>query len=204
MLARTHPGLLRPPFPAHGQEILALTLQRLLEEDHGDLREATTHWPRLELRRVDVTLRARQQRRLTPVPMRFSVLVRPASAQEAKLPRGEPLQGTVEIFLPRLGLRERIDDVADLEVWVEEFVRYEFFMAPLSRLRAAAYEGTESVETLTVSWRPSREDPAEEAKGEREDPDDLRSRFPPMPDGLGEACRALHQEAAIGLLDRAF
>jgi ATP-dependent Clp protease ATP-binding subunit ClpC len=200
----------RPELTAFGTDAsaaradLALTLQRLLEEDHGDLREATTHWPRLELRRVDVTLRARQQRRLTPVPMRFSVLVRPASAQGAKIPRGEPLQGAVEIFLPRLGLRQRIDDVADLEVWVEEFVRHEFFMAPLSRLRAAAYEGTESVETLTVSWRPSREDPAEEARAEREDPDDLRSRFPPMPDGLDEACRALHQEAAMGLLDRAF
>jgi ATP-dependent Clp protease ATP-binding subunit ClpC len=199
-----------PELSAFGPDVgsaradLARALEGLLEQDHGDLRGMTGHWPRMELRRVDVTVRARQQRRFIQVPMRFSVLVKPVGSKAP--PRGEPLTGAVEVLLPRLGMRQVIDDVSELEVWVEEYVRHEFYLAPLERLREAAYEGVESLETMTVGWRGQRE-PAAEEKEKRAaggDPRDLRSRFPPLPDGLDEASRALHLEASIGLLDRAF
>jgi len=202
----------RPELTAFGADVgaaradLATALQRLMASDHEGLTLATTHWPRMELRRVDVTLRARQHRKLLPVPMRFSVLVRPTATTPGEKPaRGEPLKGAVEVFIPRIGLRQHIDNVADLDVWVEEYVRHEFFMAPLSRLRAAAYDGVESLETMIVPWRPARDrPPTADELAKKEDPDDLRKRFPPMPDGLDEACRALHQEATLDLLERAF
>ncbi|RYE94472.1 MAG: AAA family ATPase, partial [Myxococcales bacterium] len=201
----------RPELTAFGAEVgsarsdLAVTLQRLLETDHEGLTRAETHWPRMELRRLDVTLRARQHRRLLPVPMRLSVLVRPTSARSERPAKGEPMRGPVEIFLPRLGLRHQIDDVADLESWVEELVRNAFFMAPLDRLREAAYAGVESLEEMVVPWRPARAPSADEGEaGRLDDRDDLRRRFPPMPDGLDEACRALHQEATLGPGERAF
>jgi ATP-dependent Clp protease ATP-binding subunit ClpC len=212
----------KPHLAAFGEDVglaradLSVALQRLLELDHESLPLATTHWPRMELRRIDVLLRARQHRRLLPVPMRFSVLVRPTSAASERPARGEPLRGPVEAFIPRIGLRQQIDEVADLEIWIEEFVRNEFFMAPLERLRAAAYEGVESLEVMTVPWRPVKDGKdgknGKDGNGTRGrggsdrggDPEDLRRRFPPLPEGLDEASRALHQEAALGLLERAF
>ncbi|HEU4410338.1 MAG TPA: AAA family ATPase, partial [Polyangiaceae bacterium] len=204
----------RPELTAFGEDVaaaradLAAALRALLERDHKGLTTDATHWPRMELRRVDVTLRAQQHGRLLPVPMRFSVLVRPTSAGRDKPEKGKPLEGPVEIFIPRIGLRRSVEEAKDLEVWVEELVRQHLFMAPLDRLRAAAYEGTESLETMTVAYKAAKADPDEGEKKARaareDDPDDLRRRFPPLPDGLDEASRALHQEAALGLLDRAF
>ncbi|MCU0687863.1 MAG: AAA family ATPase [Polyangiaceae bacterium] len=203
----------QPHLTAFGETVgqarsdLASTLGRLLEQDHDDLAQATTHWQRMELRRVDVTLRAKQHRRLLPVPMRFSVLVHPTGPVRERPGKGTPITGPIEIFLPRIGLRQSIDEARDLEVWVEELVRKEFFMAPLERLRSAAYEGTESLEAMVVTYRPAkgaRSSTPDDEPGRRDAIDDRRRRFPPLPEGLEEACRALHHEAALGALERAF
>lgn len=199
----------RPELTAFGASVqeartdLSVTLQRFLSLDKEGLRDAQTYWHRMELRRVDVTLRARQQRRFVLVPMRFSVLVRPLSSKD-KIRKGEPLSGAVEVFLPRLELRESLDDIADLDLWIEELVRHHFYLAPLEKLRAAAYDGIESLETLFVPWRAAKEVEDKSNLLNTEEDNDLRSRFPPLPDGLDEACRALHQEAQMGLLDRAY
>lgn len=48
----------RPELTAFGEDIsaarrdLSLALQRLLERDHDSLRDATTHWPRLDRKSV--------------------------------------------------------------------------------------------------------------------------------------------------------
>ncbi len=204
----------RPELTAFGEDVgrargdLSAALRGLLERGHQNLAYATTHWPGMELRRVDVTLRAPQNRRLLPVPMRFSVLVRPADKGRERPAKGKPLEGPVELFVPRLGLRHSIQEARDLELWVEEFVRQELFMAPLDRLRAASYEGVESLEVLAVSFRAPKaaaDEPGDdEPRDDDGEPDDLRRRFPPLPEGLAEASRALHQEAALGTLERAF
>ncbi|MBI5513004.1 MAG: ATP-dependent Clp protease ATP-binding subunit [Deltaproteobacteria bacterium] len=183
---------------------LSLALERLLARDDQGLTRETTFWPGLELRRVDLVLRAKQHRRLLPVPMRFTVLLRP-TGPEAKRPKGEALTGPVLVTVPRLGLEQHLEELADLDAFLEEHLRHALFMCAFSRLRDVAYEGAESVESLLVSYRPARKPDARVGAGREADPSGKAThRLRMLPPGLSEACRWLDDEASAGLLDRAF
>lgn len=180
---------------------LEAVLVKLLERDLDGLSLATTSWPRLELRRVDITLRARQHRRLLPVPMRFTVLLRPEARGDKAPKRDEPIRGPVTLMIPRLGIVRELDDVTDLDAYVEELIRHALFMVPFTRLREVAYEGTESVEPLLVRYKPlERKEISTNTEEDRPD----RRRPDPLPPGLAEAARRLNDAAAAGMIDRAF
>ena len=158
--------------------------------DRGELREATTPGA-FTLRRVDLPIRAMQRGRLLTVPMRFSVLVR-SEGKAAK-------SGPVRVMVPRLELEHVLDDLADLDGFVEEVIRHELHLAPLERLLAVSYVGEESVRTLTVSTRYSAR---AEARKKRQEP--AVKRREPLPPGLAEACRRLSDEREAGTVERAF
>lgn len=182
---------------------LEAVLEKILARDLDGLAHATTWWPRVEVRRVEMVLRARQHRRLLPVPMRFTVLVRPERARDGReRKKDEALSGPVVIYIPRLGIERPLDAIEDLDAYVDELIRHELFMAPFTRLREVAYEGAESVESLLVRYKPL-ERKAIRAHAEDESSRDRR-RPEPLPPGLAEAARRLNDEAAAGMIDRAF
>ncbi len=168
----------------------------------GELWDSPTHWPELKLRRVELVVRALQRGRLLSVPMRFSVLVRPEDPVEvAPAPKKKGASagsGPVRVLVPRLELEEPLHDSADLDPFLEEIIRHELHLAPLERLLQLAYDGEESVETMTVSTRkavgPRKKGPEPERKATR----------PPLPAGLSESCRRLNDEVEVGTLERAF
>ncbi|MDX2012998.1 MAG: AAA family ATPase [Myxococcaceae bacterium] len=141
------------------------------------------------LRRVDLTIRAMQRGRLLPVPMRFSVVV---SSDE---------KGPARVLVPRLELEHSLADLADFEGFIEEVIRHELHLAPLERLLEVAWDGEESVRSLTVT---TKFDERARARREQAKQETTEKRRQPLPPGLAEACRRLNDELAAGLLERAF
>lgn len=186
---------------AEARADLGAVLEKLLSRDLDGLAQAVTWWPRLELRRVELRLRAWQQGRLLPVPMRFTVLVRPTRVESRPRRREGPLEAPVVLSIPRLGIERALDDLDDLDALVDELVRHALFMAPFDRLREVSYDGPESVETLTVRYKPLVRKEIRPHRGEGA-PRQERPR--PLPPGLDEAARRLNDEAAAGMLGRAY
>jgi ATP-dependent Clp protease ATP-binding subunit ClpC len=177
---------------------LAQVLGRLLAR--GQLWEEETHWEDLRQRRMVLTVRAVQHGRLLPVPLRLTVLTHGERGARKKAGRkGEAAKGPVRVWVPRVGVQDTLHDPADLEPFVEELVRHELYMAPLEQLRALAYVGEESVETLSVPARARQSPRARAAQEERRE-----AKRPPPPPGLAEASRCLNEEARAGLLERAW
>ncbi len=161
-----------------------------------ELHEDQTHWPNLKLRRAELVLRAMQRGRLLSVPMRFSVLTRPELTERPTKAKAAPT-GPVRVFIPRLSLEESLHDAGDLDLFLEEVIRHRLHLAPLEELLEVAYDGEESVETLTVTAKALR--PAARRQEPARKP--LRA---PLPSGLSEACRRLGDEVEVGTLERAF
>ncbi len=174
---------------------LARVAARLLARDDKGIADEVTHWPDLRLRRIDLAIRAVQHKRLLSVPMRFTVLTHSTSAEE--LPRARKgVARDLTVRIPRLGYCGELGDLADLEAYVEEVVRDELYMAPLERLLAIAYDGEESVETLTVQYKPRAPRAAKKST--------TKSKRESAPAALSEASRRLNDEYDAGTLDRAF
>jgi ATP-dependent Clp protease ATP-binding subunit ClpC len=187
---------------------LAHVLTKLL--DRGEMASETTFFPDARMRRLDVLVRAVQARRLIEVPLRFSVvsLAEDGAGRSGGRRRARPeASGHQRFLVPRLGLEASLEAAAaDLDsssaksggwaAWVEEMIRHELHLAPLSRLLHLTWTGPEQLETLTVTARSAE-------KRERPRPAAARSRVVPPP-GLGEACRRLNDEATAGTLERAF
>ncbi len=187
---------------------LAHVLEKLLVR--GELWDRPAFFEDAHLRKVDLHIRAVQRGRLLEVPMRFSVLVHGAGRGAARragagAPRVGPTgasgraaaRGPVHVQVPRLGVDGDLDDVADVDAYVEELIRHELYLAPLGRLLALAYVGSEQLDHLTVQARPR--DPAPRAR-----PALAAVVASAMPSGLAEACRRLDDDAASGHLDHAF
>jgi ATP-dependent Clp protease ATP-binding subunit ClpC len=121
--------------------------------------------------------------------MRFSVLV----SAETK--------GPVQVLVPRLDLEHTLAELADFEGFIDEVIRHELHLAPLERLLEVAWEGEESVRTLTVSTKFNERVEARRAKAKA---DAGPKRRAPLPPGLSEACRRLSDERDAGVLERAF
>ncbi|MCU0701309.1 MAG: AAA family ATPase, partial [Myxococcaceae bacterium] len=156
--------------------------------DRGELRALPALGP-FTLRRVDLTIRAMQRGRLLPVPMRFSVLV---SSDE---------KGPARVLVPRLELEHTLAELADFDGFIEEVIRHELHLAPLERLLEVAWDGEESVRSLTVT---TKFDERASARREQVKEAQQDKRRQPLPPGLSEACRRLNDEAGAGLLERAF
>jgi ATP-dependent Clp protease ATP-binding subunit ClpC len=165
---------------------LTTVCRRLL--DRGELRSQVALGA-FTLRKVDLSLRALQRGRLLSVPMRFSVLV----SAETK--------GPVQVLVPRLDLEHTLAELADFEGFIDEVIRHELHLAPLERLLEVAWEGEESVRTLTVSTKFNERVEARRAKAKA---DAGPKRRAPLPPGLSEACRRLSDERDAGVLERAF
>jgi ATP-dependent Clp protease ATP-binding subunit ClpC len=187
----THPHLasFAADLPAARADVTRVAARLLAR---GDLWDETTWWPDLKLRRVDVTVRAIQHGRLLNVPMRFSVIVRGEGEGKKK--------GPVRVAIPRLGLGGSLEDVADLDAYVEEVVRHELHLAPLAHLLEVAWAGDESIETLAVT---ARQRAAVERKLKEEEEKDKPKRRPAGA-ALSECCRRLNEEAEAGVLERAY
>jgi ATP-dependent Clp protease ATP-binding subunit ClpC len=156
--------------------------------DRGELQSLEARGE-FTLRKVDLTIRAMQRGRLLPVPMRFSVLV----SSEGK--------GPVRVMVPRLELHHTLADLADFDGFIEEVIRHELHLAPLERLLEVAWDGEESVRTLTVS---TKFDERARARQEQKRTEVRDQRRPPLPPGLSEACRRLDDEREAGVIERAF
>ena len=205
LFVRKHPGvgytvsvLTHPFLTAFSDDIdaarddIAAAAAKLLARNAWEVGAANTWWKDMRLRRVDLTLRASQHRRLLSVPMRFTVLTHPDGDPDAPA-RG---QRGIVVRVPRLGLTERLSLPDDLEAWVEETVRHQLFMQPLESLLDLAYDGEETVETLVVAYKPIVERDRRDAE--------KRDERPPMPPELGDASHRLNDLARTGGLERAF
>ncbi len=205
LFVRRHPGVgytasvLTHPFLSAfrddldaARDDIAATAAKLLARGAPELGEGTTWWKELRLRRVDLTLRAVQQQRLLDVPMRLTAFTYPVGDDAGPARERRPLV----VMIPRLGLRTRIAVPADFDVWVQELVRHALFMAPLERLLDLAYDGDETVETLTVAYKPAKPRAARPASREDE--------RPPPPPELADASRRLNDLVRHGGLDRAY
>jgi ATP-dependent Clp protease ATP-binding subunit ClpC len=173
---------------------IARVAARLLERNDRGIADEVSHWVDMRLRRIDLQIRAVQHKRLLTVPMRFTVLTHSARPDEKASKNGAR---DVIVRIPRLGYVGELGDIADLEVFVEEVVRNELYMAPLARLLSMAYDGEESIETLTVNFKVRTE---RTMKSKASEP---RKR-PRAPSQLSEASRRLNDEAEHGTLDRAY
>ncbi|MFO0606131.1 MAG: AAA family ATPase [Polyangiales bacterium] len=173
---------------------IATATAKLLARDAPELGHGPTWWKEMRLRRVDLTLRAVQQRRLLSVPMRFTALTHADGEPDA--PRRA--EAGLVVRVPRLGVVDSLAVPADFDAWVEEVIRHRLFMAPLDSLLRVAYDGDESVETLTVAYKPVA---AKKRRDEEKRRDDER---PPPPPALAEAARRLNDLARHGGLERAF
>ncbi len=206
LFVRRHPGvgysvsvLTHPFLTAFSDDLdaarddVARAAEKLLARGAWELGDAPTWWKDVRLRRVDMTLRAVQHRRLLSVPMRFTVLTHPEGDDDS---RGRAPRATV-VHVPRLGIVARLAVPEDLEAWVEETVRHRLFMAPLESLIEVAYDGEETVETLTVPYKPLVEK-------DRRAPERRRDDRPAAPPELGDASHRLNDMARTGGLERAF
>ncbi|WP_338865212.1 AAA family ATPase [Myxococcus stipitatus] len=195
----THPHIATfAPDLATARIDVAEVLRRLLKR--GELQQAETHWPDLRTKKMNLTVRAVQHGRLLPVPLKLTVVTRGRGKPErgAKKASAAP-RGNMHVWVPRLDVEGSLHDASDLEVYVEELVRHELYMAPLEKLHSLAYLGDETVETMSVAIK-TREPvralvPAEHKAGPYR---------PPPPPGLSEASRCLNEEARAGLLERAW
>lgn len=183
-----------PEYTAFGPDLmqarsdLARTLSRALSE--GRLQPWTeTHWDSLALVRLELEVRALQGERLLPVPMRFSVLHRKRGKSAGE-------RWTVEV--PRLDLTFHLRRLEDLKIFAEEEIRHALHLSPLSELLAAAYQGEERIERLTVRPRGALQSETKEART----PDDKSA--PILPQILRDVCTDLCEEARLGLLGRAY
>lgn len=210
LFVRRHPGLGVtvsalgvPELTAFAEDVddaraqLVTVAQRLLSHNLGGLADREHWWPRLKLRRLELVLRARQHRRLLPVPMRFTVLTHPL--REDGSAKGREQDGPLAIHIPRLELQDTLDGQTDFEAHVEELIRHRLYRVPLEELLAAAYDGEESIETLAVAYRPQ----AARIAG-RADTHERRTLRPPAPPALAEASRRLSDARELGTLERAF
>ena len=208
LFVRRHPGvgytvsvLTHPFLTAFSDDVdaarddVAKAAAKLLARNAWEIGAAATWWKEMRLRRVDMTLRAVQHQRLLSVPIRFTVLTHPefdAPVGRAKGPR------PIIVRIPRLGIVDRLAVPDDLEAWVEEIVRHRLFMVPLESLLDVTYDGDETVETLTVAYKPiverERSEPERRHEPER----------PPMPPELGDASHRLNDMVRTGTLERAF
>jgi|LNFM01.1.fsa_nt_gb ATP-dependent Clp protease ATP-binding subunit ClpC len=165
---------------------LSKVLSRLLSRD-PEFDRAVPPLREVRVRRVEVNLRAVQGERLLPVPLRVTAVVH-APAE------GDAPAGSVVVRVPRLNVRHTLANEADVDAMVEEIVRQRLFMADADKLLSLAYDGDETVEPLTVTFRPNFPTVEEdEARGQP------RARGP-----LAEACRDVTREARSQTLDRAF
>ncbi|MCY1021770.1 AAA family ATPase [Pyxidicoccus sp. MSG2] len=175
---------------------LAEVVGRLLRR--GELWDEVTHWADLRQRRMALTVRAMQHGRLLPVPLRLTVVTH-GGRRGARAVRKGDAKGPLRVWVPRVGVEGTLEDVADLEPYVEELVRHELYLAPLERLHGLAYLGEESVETLSVPSRMKQTPKARAVEEAAKQP-----KRPPPPPGLAEASRCLNEEARAGLLERAW
>ena len=173
---------------------IATAAAKLLARDAQEIGHGQTWWKEMRLRRVDLTLRAVQQRRLLAVPMRFTALTHADGDPDA--PRRT--EAGLVVRVPRLGVVDSLAVPQDFDAWVEEIIRHRLFMAPLDSLLRVSYDGDESVETLTVAYKPVV------AKERRRDDDKRRDERRPPPPALGEASRRLNDLVRHGGLERAF
>jgi ATP-dependent Clp protease ATP-binding subunit ClpC len=166
---------------------LARVLSRLLSRD-PEFDRMVPPLREVRIRRVDVTLRAVQGERLLPVPVKLTAVLHAPPEEDAA-------PGAVVLRVPRLGVRHTLSSEADVDAFVEELARQRLFMADVSKLVAIAYDGEETVESLTVSYRPNypEQDPDEGASARSS------GRSSPI-----EACRDVCAEARSSSLDRAF
>ncbi|WP_164001232.1 AAA family ATPase [Pyxidicoccus caerfyrddinensis] len=175
---------------------LAEVVGRLLRR--GELWDEVTHWADLRQRRMALTVRAMQHGRLLPVPLRLTVVTHGGRRGSRTVRKGDT-KGPLRVWVPRVGVEGTLEDVADLEPYVEELVRHELYLAPLERLHGLAYLGEESVETLSVPARVKQTPKARASEEAAKQP-----KRPPPPPGLAEASRCLNEEARAGLLERAW
>ncbi|WP_141324447.1 AAA family ATPase [Myxococcus sp. AB025B] len=197
----THPHLASfAPDLATARLDVAEVLGRLLKR--GQLHDEVTHWPDLRTKKMNLTVRAVQHGRLLPVPLKLTVVTRGGrgggKAERAKRKAGSG-KDPVHVWVPRVDVQGSLQDLSDLEAYVEELVRHELYLAPLERLHSLAYLGDETVETLSVSMK-HREAP----RATRVDESRRAERRPPPPPALAEASRCLNEEVRAGLLERAW
>ncbi|MBL8685576.1 MAG: ATP-dependent Clp protease ATP-binding subunit [Myxococcales bacterium] len=165
---------------------LAKVLARLLARD-PEFDRSVPPLREVRIRRVEVNLRALQGERLLPFPLRLTVVVHAPYEDDAP-------EGSVVVRVPRLNVRRSLANEADTEAMVEEIVRQRLFMADASQLLAFAYDGDETIEPLTVSFRANFA-----TVDDGDGPAKKRKRS-----SLAEACRDVTDEARSQTLDRAF
>ncbi len=178
------------------REDIATVAARLLARDAYEV-VGNTFWKGLRLRRVDLTVRAVQHRRLLNVPMRITALTHPLFPDDDERPSRRGVQPIV-VRIPRLGFVGELDVPDDLQAYVEEVVRHHLFMVPIEQVLDLAYEGEESVETLIVSYKPHV---AKKKRAEFETRE--RARDLP-PESMAESSRRLNDLVPTGTLDRAY
>ncbi len=148
----------------------------------------------VRIRRVEVVLRVLQGDRLLPVPMRFTAVVH-KSLQISSVKGAAEVSG-VRVLIPRLGEAHSLQRVEDVEGFVEEIVRHRLFLARAEQVLALSYEGDETVESITISYRekyPSDERPSAREETAKDVPEILRG-----------TCRDLVSDAKNAVIERAF
>lgn len=195
----THPHIATfAPDLATARIDVAEVLRRLLKR--GELQQAETHWADLRTKKMTLTVRAVQHGRLLPVPLKLTVVTRGRGKPERGSKKaGAAPKGNMHVWVPRLDVQGALHDASDLEVYVEELVRHELYMAPLEKLHSLAYLGDETVETMSVAIK-TREPVRALILAEHK----AGPYRPPPPPGLSEASRCLNEEARAGLLERAW
>lgn len=178
--------------PIAARADLARVLRKLIAE--GAFPEEL-YWPDLKLRKVELTIRAMQQGRIIPVPMRFSVLIRSAERVHKGATPRKGTRGGLHVHVPRLGETGIVHDPQDLEAYVEELIRHALHLAPLTQLRAVNATGEEYLDTLNVTLK-AGDLRRKERKEER------RPRS--VPEFLGQACARLNDQARAGVLSHAY
>lgn len=171
---------------------LGAVVARRLSFDR-EFAESTATLTDVRIRRVDVVLRVLQGDRLLPVPMRFTAVLHKNSENSAEK---QAETQTVRVLIPRLGESHSLQRVEDVDAFVEEIVRHRLFLARAEQVLALAYDGDESVDSITVSYREKYPE---------------QSRVPQRPRAVREAsevlrgsCRDLLLDAQNAVIDRAF
>ncbi|MEZ4237898.1 MAG: AAA family ATPase [Myxococcota bacterium] len=154
LFARTHADgwvalsvLTHPEYAVVGRDLhaaraeLADTLSRDLAVEH--LKVGVTFWETLEVRHLEVSLRAVQHERLIVVPMRFLLCVHPA---------GEGDDDRYTVRVPRLDLVFSLVGRDDLDDWATEQIRGQLHLADVRQLLALRAARRERVEALEVRW----------------------------------------------------
>ncbi len=175
------------------REDLRRVLERLLTRD-AEFARSLAVLPRVRARRFDVVVRARQGRRIIAVPMRFTALLhgRSGDGPSAVARERRPAPRSFVLRLPRLEIVEEYEREEDLESLVEQLVQAKLGLSESSTLLGHGAEQEETVETLTLTFRPEH---PPEASGQRSSAG---------PRGPSEAARDLVADARASALDRAF